>query len=53
LVPWHVIPANNKPYARLAVFTILIHHLGGGLSLEPRQSDPQVAEVAAKLFKSS
>jgi AMP-polyphosphate phosphotransferase len=53
LVPWHVIPANNKPYARLAVFTILIHHLGGGLSLEPRQSDPQVAEGAAKLFKSS
>ena len=48
--PWYLIPANNKPYARLAAFRILIERLGKGVSLEPRPLDPKVAEVAAQLF---
>ena len=52
-VPWHVVPADNKSFGRLAVFKILIHHLGEGLSLEPRPADPKIAEAAAKLFKGS
>ena len=31
--PWFLIPANDKPYGRLAVFTILIDLLGKGLRL--------------------
>ena len=48
--PWHLIPANDKPYGRLAAFTILIDRLGEGLRLEPRPLDPKIADAAGKLF---
>jgi polyphosphate kinase 2 (PPK2 family) len=48
--PWYLVPANDKPFGRLAAFTILIAHLGKGLSLEPRPLDPKIAELAAQLF---
>ena len=48
--PWYLIPANNKPYGRVAVFTIMIDVLGKGLSLKPRPLDPKVAEIAKQLF---
>ena len=48
--PWHLIPANDKPCGRVAVFTILIEILGKGLSLKPRPLDPKVAEIAKQLF---
>jgi hypothetical protein len=48
--PWHLIPTNNKPYGRLAAFTILIDRLGEGLRLEPRPLDSKIAEAAANLF---
>ncbi len=48
--PWHLIPANNKPFGRLAVFTILTDVLGKGLRLKPRPLDPQVLEMAKQVF---
>jgi AMP-polyphosphate phosphotransferase len=45
-----LIPANNKPYGRVAVFTIMIDVLGKGLSLKPRPLDPKVAEIAKQLI---
>ena len=48
--PWHIVPANDKPYGRLATFTILFDRLGEGLRLEPRPLDPRIAEAAGKLF---
>jgi polyphosphate kinase 2 (PPK2 family) len=48
--PWYLIPANDKPYGRLATFTILIEVLGKGLHLRPRPLDPKVAEMAKQLF---
>jgi len=48
--PWYLVPANDKPYGRIVVFTILIEILGGGLSLKPRPLDPKVAEMAKQLF---
>ena len=48
--PWFLIPANDKPYGRLAVFTILIDLLGKGLRLKPRPLDPKIAELAQELF---
>ena len=39
--PWHVVPGHDKPYGRLAAFTILIDRLGEGLRLEPRPVRPQ------------
>jgi polyphosphate kinase 2 (PPK2 family) len=34
--PWHLIPANNKPFGRIAAFRILADQLGRDVSLEPR-----------------
>jgi len=48
--PWHLFPANDKLYGRLAVFTILIDRLGEGLPLEPRPLDPKIAEAVAQQF---
>jgi polyphosphate kinase 2 (PPK2 family) len=48
--PWFLIPANDKAYGRLAVFTILIDLLGKGLRLKPRPLDPNIAELAQELF---
>ena len=48
--PWYLVPANDKPFGRLAAFKILIARLGKGVSLKPRPLDPKVAAVAAQLF---
>jgi polyphosphate kinase 2 (PPK2 family) len=48
--PWHVVPANNKPYGRLAAFRIITDRLSKGVTLEPRALDPAVAEAAASLL---
>ena len=45
--PWHLIPANNKPFGRLAAFRIIADRLSKGVPLEPRPLDPAVAEAAA------
>jgi polyphosphate kinase 2 (PPK2 family) len=48
--PWYLVPANNKPYGRLATFTILIGVLGKGLHLRPRPLEPKLAKMAKRLF---
>jgi polyphosphate kinase 2 (PPK2 family) len=48
--PWYLVPANDKPFGRLAAFKILIARLGNGVSLAPRPLDPKIAELAAQLF---
>jgi polyphosphate kinase 2 (PPK2 family) len=48
--PWYLVPANDRPYGRIAVFSVLIDVLGKGLSLKPRPIDPKVAEMAKQLF---
>jgi hypothetical protein len=48
--PWYLVPANNKPYGRLATFTILIAVLGKGLHLGPRPLEPKLANMAKKLI---
>jgi polyphosphate kinase 2 (PPK2 family) len=48
-----LLPANNKPYARLAAFTILSELLADAVDLEPSPIDDQTAQAAARLFNSS
>ena len=48
--PWYVVPANNKPFARLAAFRIIADRLSSGVQLEPPPLDPRVAEAAADLL---
>jgi AMP-polyphosphate phosphotransferase len=47
---WHLVAANHKPFARLAVFRILADRLGEGVPLEPRPLDPKTAKAASRLF---
>jgi AMP-polyphosphate phosphotransferase len=48
--PWHLVPANNKPFGRLAAFRIIADRLSTGISLEPRALDPVVATAAEQLL---
>ena len=48
--PWHLIPANNKPFGRLAALRIIADRLSKGVTLEPRTLDPQVAAAAEQLL---
>jgi hypothetical protein len=45
------VPANNKPFGRLAVFRIVTKRLSASVSLEPRPLDPKTAKAASHLFK--
>jgi AMP-polyphosphate phosphotransferase len=46
--PWHLIPANDKPYGRLAALRIMADRLAKNVSLEPRPLDPKVLEAALR-----
>ena len=48
--PWHLVPANNKPFGRIAAFRIIADRLSKGVALEPRPLDPKVAEAAERLL---
>ena len=47
--PWHVIPAEYKWFARVAVAKTVVKALGKGLALGPPPLDPEVAKAAADL----
>jgi polyphosphate kinase 2 (PPK2 family) len=46
--PWHLIPANDKPFSRIAAFRILGERLGKGVSLAPRPIDPNLIKEAKR-----
>jgi polyphosphate kinase 2 (PPK2 family) len=46
--PWYLIPANNKPYGRIAAFRVLADRLGKDVLLEPRPIDPGLFEEAKR-----
>ncbi len=52
-LPWYLVPANNKPYGRLAVLNILTDRLRQGVALGPRELDPKLAKVARGFLGSS
>jgi AMP-polyphosphate phosphotransferase len=51
--PWHLIPADNKPYGRIAAFRILVDRLGKDISLEARPVNPEVLEEAKRALELS
>lgn len=44
--PWHVIPANNKKFARLEAMRIILDTLGEGVHLGPRPLEQEVLDAA-------
>ncbi|MFF1828747.1 polyphosphate kinase 2 family protein [Paenarthrobacter sp. NPDC058040] len=51
IAPWHVVPANNKWYARIAVQELLLQALGG-MSLEWPKAEFDVAAERALVVES-
>ncbi len=48
--PWYLIPANDKPYSRVAALRIIANRLSKGVSLEPRPLDPKIIDAAESLL---
>jgi polyphosphate kinase 2 (PPK2 family) len=48
--PWHLVPANDKPFARLAAFRVIADRLSHHIDLAPRDLDPGVAAAAEQLL---
>jgi polyphosphate kinase 2 (PPK2 family) len=48
--PWTLIPAEDKPYGRIAALTKIAEVLGEGLTLEPPALSEEVIEAALKHF---
>jgi AMP-polyphosphate phosphotransferase len=46
--PWYLIPANNKPFGRIAALRILVDRLGKDVPLEPRPIDPGILKQAKR-----
>jgi polyphosphate kinase 2 PPK2 len=46
--PWHVIAAEYKWFARIAVAKTVVKKLGAGIVLGPPALDPEVATAAAE-----
>ena len=46
--PWHLVPANNKAFGRIAAFRILADTLGKDVSLEPRPIEPDLLQAAKR-----
>jgi polyphosphate kinase 2 (PPK2 family) len=53
LAPWHLIPANDKPFSRITAFHIMVDRLGQGVSLEPRPIDPDLLKEAQRALNLS
>lgn len=50
VAPWHLIPANNKKYARIAAMKEIIGCFGKGIDLNPPTLDESVLAEARKHF---
>jgi AMP-polyphosphate phosphotransferase len=48
--PRRLIPANDKPYGRLAALRIIADRLSKDVSLEPRALDPKIIDAAESLL---
>ena len=48
--PWHVIPANQKWYARIAAMTEITDEFSRGIDLHPPPIDPKVKRAALRLL---
>jgi hypothetical protein len=44
------VPANNKPFGRIAGFRVIADRLSNSVALEPRPLDPKMAEAAEQLL---
>ncbi len=46
--PWHVVPANDKKFARLAAISTIVRSLGAGIDFKPPALSPEFLAQAKK-----
>ncbi len=51
IAPWHVIPANNKKYARIKAMRAIVDALSSGVDLNPQHLDRRTLEEASKVLE--
>ena len=49
--PWHVIPANNKKYARVNALKAIANRLSARVDLAPAELDPELIREAQELLE--
>src|SRR6516165_3427364 len=49
-VPWHVVPAEYKWFARVAVAKTVVKALGKGITIGPPPLAPEVVKAAAEIL---
>ena len=52
IAPWHVVPADDKRYARIAALELITAALGKGVDLSPQPLDEEAKALARALFGS-
>ena len=50
VAPWHVIPANNKKYARIKAMQIVAKVFSEGLDLDPQHLDGKTLDAAGRVL---
>jgi hypothetical protein len=48
--PWHVVPAEYKWFARVAMAKTVVKALGKGIALGPPPLDPEIVKAAAQIL---
>jgi AMP-polyphosphate phosphotransferase len=48
--PWHVVPAEYKWFARVALAKTVVKALGKGIALGPPALDPEVVKAASEIL---
>ncbi len=51
IAPWHVIPANNKKYARIKAMRAIVDALSSGVDLNPQHLDRRTLDEASKVLE--
>lgn len=51
--PWHLIPANDKKYARITALRLIADRLAKGVDLAPPPLDVRVETAAGEIFEAS
>ncbi len=51
IAPWHVIPANNKKYARIKAMRAIVDALSCGVDLNPQHLDRRTLDEASKVLE--
>lgn len=51
VAPWHVVPANNKKFARIAAMSAIVRAFSDGVDLSPQHLDRKTLDAAGEVLE--